>query len=153
MKEKEQKITYVMKKKSIPLKPQGFNIPRDIVLVKSKIHFLSKLHGRVVSLLFLTLQNIEWNNNVISFSKNLRDELCSKTGISSAGLSNCLGELCKYGVFKKLSNNIYEYNPHLFYYADESVVSKWRERWNCDFDDDKCEIKVKIIQYEKEQNK
>lgn len=145
MKEKEKKITYVIKKKSIPLKLQGFNIPRDIVLVKSKMHFLSKLHGRVVSLLFLTLQNIEWNNNVISFSKNLRDELCSKIGISSSGLSNCLGELCKYRVFKKLGNNTYEYNPHLFYYGDEEQVNIWRQRWVCEFNNVECIITVNYI--------
>lgn len=145
MKEKEQKITYVMKKKSIPLKPQRFNTPRDIVLVKSKMHFLSKLNGRVISVLFLTLQNIEWNNNVISFSKNLRGEICSKTDISSAGLSNCLRELCKYGVFKKLGNNIYEYNPHLFYYGDEERVNIWRQRWVCEFNNAECIISVNYI--------
>ena len=69
--------------------------------------------------------------------------------ISGASFSNCLGLLCANGIFRKIKNGVYEYNPHLFYYADESVVSKWRERWDCDFDDDKCEIKVKIIQDEK----
>lgn len=142
------RLTVISKATTILVKNQEPKLSH-IVFVKDKTHFLTNLPGRVTNFLFLALQKLEWNNNVILFGGEVKTDMRKRLDISGASFSNCLGLLCANGIFRKIGNCVYEYNPHLFYYADESVVSKWRKRWDCDFDDDKCEIKVKIIQDEK----
>lgn len=144
----KKRLTIISKTITISVKNQEPKLSH-IVFVKDKTHFLTNLLGRATNFLFLALQKLEWNNNVISFEGEVKIDMRKRLYISGASFSNCLGLLCANGIFRKIRNGVYEYNPHLFYYADESVVSKWRERWDCDFDDDKCEIKVKTIQYEK----
>ena len=139
---------FINKTMTIVVKPQEPKLS-GVVFVRDKTHFFINLLGRGTNFLFLALQELEWNSNVISFEGNVKINMCNKLDISGANFSNCLGLLCANGIFSKIKNNVYEYNPHLFFYGDEHVVNKWRERWDCEFDDETCKIKVRMIRKNK----
>lgn len=82
------------------------------------------------------------NNQTASI---FRQYMKSKFTITPANLSNYFRGLTNAGILKKLGNNVYIYNPHIFYYADEKVADEMRENFVCEFDDLNLKIKINSI--------
>lgn len=118
---------------------------QSVIFIKNKTRYFYNLEGRVYRFLFLVIENLTYNNNIIEFGYELKNKLLNELKIQPASLTECIRVLKKQGIFKKIKNNSYLYNPHLFYYADESVAKTWQDSWVCDFKEDSFKINILFI--------
>ena len=117
-----------------------------IIFFKDKQKYLFKLNGKVLLVMFNIMDKLAvFNENKIIVTSDFRQYMNHKFSITPANLSNYLRGLTSTGILKKLGNNVYVYNPHIFYYADEKVAEEMRENFVCEFDEVNLKIKINSI--------
>lgn len=121
-----------MTKKSIVTIHKGTLETNEVALNKDNIDMLFKLEGKSIKLLFLILSSntLSWNNNAFSIDFEFQMLAEEVLGLKASGVSLHCGKLAKNNIFRKRKNGVYMYNPHLFFYGDDSHKYECQEKWD-----------------------